>query len=83
MGWDKTNRFGLTLTVILCRAYVLGWADYQWDTTTLVKGEKNGDEWLKGGLANILMEMAGSVKCSIMSVGKGKTDIEIAGQDHR
>ncbi|KAI5116397.1 hypothetical protein M0805_005865 [Coniferiporia weirii] len=33
--------------------------DYMWDTTRPVQGEKNSDEWLTGGLASLVMDLAG------------------------
>ncbi|KAH8117861.1 hypothetical protein DFH11DRAFT_1503246 [Phellopilus nigrolimitatus] len=36
--------------------------DYQWDTTTPVKGEKNSDEWLAGAIGSLAMQLAGTDK---------------------
>ena len=36
--------------------------DYMFSTTVPIQGEKLSDEWLKGSLANLVMELAGLVR---------------------
>ena len=36
--------------------------DYMFPTTKPVQGEKLSDEWLKGALGNLMMELAGVVR---------------------
>lgn len=40
--------------------------DYMFPTTRPIQGEKLSSEWLKGSLANLVMELAGLVRFSTM-----------------
>lgn len=63
--WDGTKPTGWLRPFIWISSQkltaVCHFQDYQWDTTTPVKGEKNSDEWLMGGISKIVMDLAGVV----------------------